>query len=54
MVCVCGWQDIGMVICESFVVSFLPFFCDFIPTCSFILDDFSKTCILSTSTAGML
>ena len=44
---VCGWQDVGMVICGS-VVSFLYLvwllFCDSIPTCSFI---FFKTCSCS-------
>ena len=45
--CVCGWQDVGMVICESSVVSFLPCLVIFhtsIPTCAFTDNDFSKTC----------
>ncbi len=43
---VCGWQDLGMAIRESSVVSFLPCsvtFLRFHPTCSSIFSDFSET-----------
>ena len=45
--CVCGWQDVGMVIHESSVLSFLPFLVTFfaIPSLHALsfLNDFSKT-----------
>ena len=43
----CGWQDVGMVICESSVVSFLPCLVTFLclHALSF-LNDFSTTCII--------